>query len=227
MAPAEAERYDRSPETATSEVKVGSDALGRPRASPDSKNRSRTSAGACPYPTPPNATKSEEILGYEEMRACGYDTPSLAMGRIVDRARHEAAELIPVIEEAFRGVSRPQITLHVARGIDDEWNLSEERHAELRAMDPEEDWEEVDGEHASGFWEYFPFSDDEGWRFYLPVFMRHFLRNFPDSDYDNVSDACEKKTHMGLLNDSQLECVDRFLALCHKYVTPDGAIRTD
>ena len=170
---------------------------------------------------------SGEFLSYEEMRARGYDTRSLAMGKIVSQARQEAAKLIPIIEDAFRGVPRPQITLHVARALDDEWNLSEERHAELRAMDPEENWEDVDGNVAVCFFEYFTFSDDEGWRFYLPVLIRHYLLHFPDSAEDNVSDACKKRTHMGLLNAVQLECVDRFLALCHKYLKPDGGIRMD
>lgn len=170
---------------------------------------------------------SEKFLSYEEMRARGYDTRSLAVGKIVSQARQEAAELILLIEEAFRGVPRPQITLHVARAIDDEWNLSELRHAELRALDPEENWEDVDGGIAVCYDEYFTFSDDEGWRFYLPVLMLHYLRNFSDTAHDNVSHACEKKTHVGLLNKAQLECVDRFLALCDKYLTPDGNIRMD
>ena len=170
---------------------------------------------------------SEEFLSYEEMRARGYDTRSLARGKIVSQARQEAAELIPMIEEAFRGVPRPQITLHVARALDDEWHLTQERQAELRALDPEENWEDVDGGIAVCYYEYFTFADDEGWRFYLPVLMRHYLRNFPGSDEDNVSHACRRKTHVGLLNEAQLECVDRLLALCDKYLTPDGDICMD
>jgi hypothetical protein len=109
------------------------------------------------------------------------------------------------------------ITLSVARGYDDEWNLSDERIEELRGHDPEEDWREVSDEVIGGSYEYFTFADPAGWRFYLPAFMCHHLRNFPGSGWDAVLLACRRRTHLGLLDEAQLQCVERFLDLCNRH----------
>lgn len=169
---------------------------------------------------------SEEFPSLEEMRARGYDTRSFETGKVIAKAKEEAGQLVDAIREAFRNIPRPQITLHVARGLDREWNLSEERFKELRAKDPEEDWTELLPDRTDGFSEYFTFSDDEGWRFYLPVFMCRYLAQFPGgAGYDAVYQACTGKAHVGLLNGGQMDCVDRFVALCHRYESPDGGIR--
>ncbi len=169
---------------------------------------------------------SGDYLSYEEMRSRGYDPVSLKIGRIAAEGRKEAAVLIESIREAFQNIARPRITLHVARGYDDEWNLSEERVQDLRLLDPEEDWAQLDSTKTDGFPEYFTFSDDEGWRFHLPAFMCNYLERFPGGDgYDAVYWACVQKTHMALLDERQLECVNRFVALCHKYESPTGGLR--
>ena len=102
------------------------------------------------------------------------------------RAKAEAANLIHAIEAAFRNIPRPQITLSVAHGLDDEWNLNPDRFRELRSKDQEEDWIELDEKRTEPYQEYFTFSDDENWRFYLPAFMCHYLRHFPGYGYDTV-----------------------------------------
>lgn len=169
---------------------------------------------------------SEEFLGVDEMRARGYDSLSLETGKVVSIARKEAGLLIAAIHEAFRNIPRPQTTLHVARGLDDEWHLSDERFRELRAMDPEEDWTELLPDRMDGFTEYFTFSDDEGWRFYLPAFMCRYLEQFPGrAGHNEIYWACVSKDHVALLNEEQMACVERFVTLCHRYEKPDGGMR--
>jgi len=148
---------------------------------------------------------NEQFLGLDEMRARGYDSLSLETGKVVSQAREEAGLLIDAIREAFRNVPRPRITLHVGRGLDDEWHLSDERLEELRAKDPEEDWTELLPDRMDGFSEYFAFADDEGWRFYLPAFMCRYLEQFPSgAGYDEVYWACVSKDHVALLNEDQM-----------------------
>src|SRR5688572_19420016 len=102
---------------------------------------------------------SEKNFSAEQMRVRGYERATIAERERVERARKEAAALIVKIEEAFNGVPRPRITLRVARGYDDEWNLSEGRVRELSAGDPEYDWTDVEDQAIKCFQEYFSFSD--------------------------------------------------------------------
>ena len=152
-----------------------------------------------------------------EAKSRGYDPDAVRQCEIFERARLEALALIPEIERAFQNIPRPQTTRSVARGYDDEWNLSSERIAELSANDPEQTWHEVTDDAMEGCPVYFTFSDPSGWLFYLPAFMCHFLRNFPYSGRDEVCHACKKRTHVELLDESQLQCVDRFVELCRKH----------
>jgi hypothetical protein len=152
-----------------------------------------------------------------EAKARGYDPASVRQYEAIERARAEALKLIPDIEAAFEGVPRPQITLSVAKGYDDEWNLTDERIEELAAQDPERVWQDVSDEALEARQEYFTFSDAAGWLFYLPAFMCHYLRRFPADDWDAVYQACGRRTHFDLLNEAQLRCVDRFIELCRKH----------
>jgi hypothetical protein len=164
---------------------------------------------------------THDYISPEEMRARGYDPATIAQGRIDEEARTEARTLTNDIENAFKGIPRPRITRHVARGYDDEWSLTEERVKELTALDPEQDWTEVDDDAIEQFQEYFTFSDPEGWQFYLPAHMRHYLRSFPQSSHDAVYWACTSgPDNLKLLTEEQLACVERFVSLCHKYQTP-------
>jgi hypothetical protein len=58
---------------------------------------------------------------------------------------------------------------------------SEERIAELTALDSEKTWEELSDSSIETHQEYFNFSDAEGWLFYLHAHMCHFLRGFPQA----------------------------------------------
>jgi hypothetical protein len=75
----------------------------------------------------------------------------------------------------------------------------------------------VSAEAAHTFQEYFTFSDSEGWRFYLPAFIHHYLSEFPLSGFDAVYSACVQKTHFDLLTPGQITFIDEFLALCHTW----------
>ncbi len=163
----------------------------------------------------------ESEITSEEARARGYDAVSIAWITARESARAEGALLIAEIDAAFAGVPRPVITLHVARGYDDEWHLSADRVRELTALDPEKSWSEVTDEAIQSFQEYFTFSDAEGWRFYLPAFLCHYLRHFPDCGWDAVYWACIRRDRIDLLNEAQLRCLDRFVGLCHKYEVRD------
>lgn len=158
-----------------------------------------------------------DFISASEAKARGYDPASVRQYETIERARAEALQLIPEIEEAFEGVPRPQTTLSVAKGYDDEWELSAERIEELAAQDPEHVWQDVPDEAMESRQEYFTFSDPAGWLFYLPAFMCHYLRSFPDNGWDAVYHACQRKTSFDLLNEAQLRCVDRFIELCGKH----------
>lgn len=132
-------------------------------------------------------------------------------------AHAEAMNLGGRLPAVFGDPPRPRITLHVARGLDDEWNLSEERIAELSALDPEQHWTEVSAESTRRFQEYFTFSDAEGWRFYLPAFLRHYLAEFPLSGWDAVYWACVERKHFDLFTPEQVAFVDEFVSLCRSW----------
>lgn len=132
-------------------------------------------------------------------------------------AHAEAIKLVERLPEVFGDPPRPKITLHVARGYDDEWTLSEERIRELAALDPEQHWMDVPAEITRQIQEYFIFSDAEGWRFYLPAFLRHYLAEFPLSGWDAVYWACTERKHFDLITPEQAAFIDEFLDLCHSW----------
>ncbi|HEY1121618.1 MAG TPA: DUF6714 family protein, partial [Haloferula sp.] len=107
--------------------------------------------------------------------------------------------------------------LLVARALDNEWVVSDERAADLAKHDPETDWREVSDEKTAACQEYFTFADSPGWRFYLPAYMTHYLREFPGGGEDAVYDACINRTHFDELTADELAIVDKFVALCGKY----------
>ncbi|HTQ31256.1 MAG TPA: DUF6714 family protein [Opitutaceae bacterium] len=124
-------------------------------------------------------------------------------------------KLLADLDDAFREVPRPKITKSVARGLDDEWILSDERAQELASLDPEKDWHEVTESDVNTFQEYFNFSDVEGWRFYLPAFIRYYLLNLesPSSDAgDAVYLACTSPNpKFDLLSPAQMKCIKEFI----------------
>jgi hypothetical protein len=153
----------------------------------------------------------------EELRSRGYDAVTLAQYDLWREAHREAQVLAARLPKVFGDPPRPVITRSVARGFDDEWQLTEGRIAELSALDPEQHWMDVTEEEAQGYQEYFTFSDAEGWRFYLPAFLRHYLAGFPTYGSDAVYWACVSKNHIGLLSKEQVAFLDEFAALCHAW----------
>ena len=154
-----------------------------------------------------------------EMKACGYGPQAIAEAERAVRASGKALTLIAEIEAVFPAIPRPKITRSVARGYDDEWNLSEERIRELAAQDPEVDWRDVPDEAITACQEYFAFSDAEGFRFYLPAYMRHYLREFPYSGWPGVDSAFSQTEKLRHLTQIERACVDRFIALRKEYET--------
>ena len=70
---------------------------------------------------------STQRLSSADARARGYDRDNIVRIELEEKARSAAQVLIGEIEKAFRDIPRPRITLSVARGYYDEWNLSEDR----------------------------------------------------------------------------------------------------
>ncbi len=144
----------------------------------------------------------------EELRKAGKRQEAIDELYEVWLAAHaEAVKLAERIPAVFGDPPRPKITLHVARGYDDEWNLSEERIQELAALDPEQHWMEVSAESTQA----------EGWRFYLPAFLRHYLAEFPLPGWDAVYWACAERKHFDLITPEQAAFIDEFLNLCHAW----------
>lgn len=156
-----------------------------------------------------------------EARRRGYDSVTIARIEVDEVAWGEGEELIRLIDQVFVSIPRPATTLRVARALDDEWIVSEERVAELAKEDPETDWREVSDDRTAGCQEYFTFAHSPGgWRFYLPAYMTHYLREFPGGGEDAVYDACIRRTHFDDLTADELAVVEKFVALCQKYEAP-------
>lgn len=152
----------------------------------------------------------EELLQHKSWRKG-------AVEELYDLWRHAHAEAMTLaarLPEVFGDPPRPRITLHVARGLDDEWRLSAERWAELAALDPEQHWMEVSEEATRNFQEYFTFADEEGWRFYLPAFLRDYLGGFPIYGWDAVCIACAQEDRLESFTPAQLDFCRAFRALC-------------
>lgn len=151
------------------------------------------------------------------MIARGYSPETLDEYDLRRQARAEARQLAAKLPQVFGNPRRPQITLRVARGIDDEWNLSDTRAAELEAQDSAYQWDEVTRKETETFQEYFCYADAAGVLFYLPAFLHHYLAEFPDGGYGAVVNACQRRDHFELVNSAQIALVDEFLALCAKW----------
>ncbi|HWB02913.1 MAG TPA: DUF6714 family protein [Verrucomicrobiales bacterium] len=153
----------------------------------------------------------------EELKERGYCPRSLELYDLWREAHGEAQELAARLPAVFGDPARPLITLSVARGYDDEWFLTKERGEELAALDHEQHWTEVTAEAVQNHQEYFTFSDPEGWRFYLPAFLRHYLAGFPLYHWDAVYSACLTRRHFDLFTPEQVAFVDEFVALCRTW----------
>ena len=160
---------------------------------------------------------TESYVPYSDLMTRGYDVSSPSGSRYVEMCKRVESLLVD-IDLHFEGVKPPRITLHVARAYDDDWTVSRERAEELKARDPESTWQEVSRDKIEDFQEYFTFADSEGWRFYLPAFMRHFLIEFPNGGYVAVCTAARREDdRLELLNQNQQRCVSEFVSLCDDY----------
>lgn len=153
----------------------------------------------------------------EELRSRGYSRETLDLYDVWRHAHEEGQFLAARLSSVFGDPPRPHITLTVATGFDDEWVLSPERQAELASRDAELHWTEVTDEAIAGAQHYFAFSDAEGWRFYLPAFIRHYLKEFPVGGWDAVKTACRSRECFDLLTVDQIALIDDFLALCDRW----------
>jgi hypothetical protein len=134
-------------------------------------------------------------------------------------------DVVRAIEAAFAGVRRGQITLHEAEAMDGYASAAQRQQA--RARDPEEDWRHISGPSLDECPEALSFVDPESWRFYLPAFMRHGLRNLESSPLavmDRViytldpgsappSSVAHAHARFRTLDRAQAEAVRRFLKL--------------
>lgn len=160
---------------------------------------------------------TESYVPYSELKTRGHDVSSPGGARYAEMCKR-VESLLADIAIHFENVNPPRITLHVARAYDDEWTVSQERGEELKSKDPESTWQEVSKDKIEKFQEYFTFADSEGWRFYLPAFMRHFLIQFPNGGYVAVCTAVRSPNdRMELLNQDQQRCVSEFASLCDEY----------
>ncbi|RBP44186.1 hypothetical protein DES53_1045 [Roseimicrobium gellanilyticum] len=151
----------------------------------------------------------------EELLSRGYWPKTVEeLYDLWQEAHREALALAARLPEVFGDPPRPAITRSVARGLDDEWILTEERYTELLAQDSEQHWMDVTAEDVKNCQEYFSFSDAEGCRFYYPAYLRHYLEGFPLYWFTAVREACIFRTHLELLSEKQLEFIDEFMKLC-------------
>ena len=81
-----------------------------------------------------------------EAKKSGYDPAAVARLELAEAGHREADQLRALINNSFVTVPRARITLRVARALDDEWTISDERAVELANEDPETDWREVSEE---------------------------------------------------------------------------------
>ena len=97
--------------------------------------------------------------------------------------------LIRKIEDTFVAIPKPECTKRVARSLDDEWFPSRERVEELRSLDQEEDWREVEPDDIREFADVLFWISPDGFRFYFPAFLRHSITSWSDS-HDRVQLEC-------------------------------------
>jgi len=89
-------------------------------------------------------------------------------------------ELIAITRSTFGTIPRPRCTKRIGRALDGEWVVSEERGAELSALDTERNWWDVSDEDLLEFSDILVWLSPEGFRFYYPAFLSYTLRHWND-----------------------------------------------
>lgn len=142
----------------------------------------------------------------------------------------ERVAIIEEIVDAFRGVTRGEITLHEADVIDDDGSDEEAENA--RSLDTENSWEEIPEEWIEHCSSTLPFFDPQSWQYYIPAYMIWTLKNFQVGDsitsdwtictFDLSEDDPESKQYnmerFQQLNQKQSAAVCQFL----RYMSRDN-----
>ncbi|HEX3906219.1 MAG TPA: DUF6714 family protein [Polyangia bacterium] len=126
-----------------------------------------------------------------------------------------AEAIVRVIETAFAGVAPGRITLHEAEAMDLYGSDVERREA--RRHDPEDDWRNVPGPSIEACPSALSYLDPEGWRFYLPAYLRLGLRHFGQPRNAAIDQAiysldAPAPERARTLNPAQARAVRQFLA---------------
>jgi len=93
----------------------------------------------------------------------------------------EAQQIIDMIEEAFAGVPRGEVTWHQAVVIDHEWSHPE-KEAQAKAMDTEACWQNVPDDLIRANTYILTYSDLQSWIYYLPAYLRWMVGHWGESD---------------------------------------------
>ena len=131
-------------------------------------------------------------------------------------------QLIADIEAAFREVERG--AGETLREADWEGAGTEDQRGEARSLDTDRTWLEIPDDVIDRHEAALTFVDPEGFRYYLPAFMRWALRHYHDSDRITVDTAIynlcpskgspqRSKERFELFNEEQSKVICRFLRL--------------
>ncbi len=114
-------------------------------------------------------------LTTEDMRARGYDPETIANEERLQAHYRAGLALIPIIAEAFTGVTLGHgVGLSEGRALDDYEDAS--TRAACRAADEKEDWSRLTSDQLCHFNSSLSFFDQQGMRFHLPAFLIADLR---------------------------------------------------
>lgn len=90
-------------------------------------------------------------------------------------------QIVSEIEQVFGGINRGKgVTLHETDVLDA--CGSEKERAKARKKDAEKRWQDVPSDDIEGHQSALCFLDPDGFRYYLPAYMRWSLRHFKSSD---------------------------------------------
>lgn len=90
--------------------------------------------------------------------------------------------VIQQIEKAFEGTIREDgVTLHEA-AENDYWGGSFHPYPEVRSLDTDTRWQDVPDAWLDRYYSGFHYLDMKGWRYYIPAYMRYWLKCYKISD---------------------------------------------
>jgi hypothetical protein len=95
-------------------------------------------------------------------------------------------DVISTIEKAFKDTPKPRnITMRIARAIDDYWDVDPSECQRLRELDNDNDWRDIPDKLVEKYCDIFHFLDADGFRYYLPRFMVWTIRRYGSSRLGN------------------------------------------